>query len=251
MSAENKQLVTAADQKIAPQYYNPQTDQYEHLRGKNGASNVNVIESALPAGAATAAKQDEQTGHLEALVAKDFATDAKLDLILSKLGDIESEIEAIKDSDGIKRIDETVDVQLTGSYVEYDVAVSIWIPVGSGQRRIVGQNDRAWGTASSGAGFLPIPLEGVEKLCLSLINPSTEGTFGNFRLAFYDTLTPSRTESGAVNHIPLDINVPASGRLLLDLTPYLYAFKGLGLIYHAQSSSETAEYTFRFRAWKR
>jgi len=119
LSAENKQLVTAADQKIAPQYYNPQTDQYEHLRGKNGASNVNVIESALPTGAATAAKQDEQTAQLEALNAQ-VATDGKLDLILSKLSDMETELEAIKGSDGIKRIDETVDVQLTGSIVEDD-----------------------------------------------------------------------------------------------------------------------------------
>jgi len=86
LSAENKQLVTAADQKIAPQYYNPQTDQYEHLRGKNGASNVNVIESALPTGAATAAKQDEQTGHLEALVAKDYATSAKQDSMIAGIG---------------------------------------------------------------------------------------------------------------------------------------------------------------------
>lgn len=131
MSAENKSLVTAADNKIAPQYYNPAADAYEHLRGKNGGSNVNVIETVLPAGAATAAKQDEQTGHLEALVAKDFATDAKLDLILSKLGDIESEIEAIKSTDGIKRIDEAVDVQLTGRIVKITTISDVTIPAGT------------------------------------------------------------------------------------------------------------------------
>lgn len=96
MSATDKPLVTAADGKIAPQYYNPTTDQYQHVQGKNGGSNVNVIESVLPPGA---------------------ATDAKLDLILAKLGDVEAEIEAIKSTDGIKKIADGV--QLTGSYQRY------------------------------------------------------------------------------------------------------------------------------------
>jgi hypothetical protein len=94
MSYSSKRIKRDADQKPIPQYFNPNTDDYEALQGKNGAYNVNVLESALPAGA---------------------ATDAKLDLILSKLEDVESELTAIKSTNGIKKIEDTVAVQLTGS----------------------------------------------------------------------------------------------------------------------------------------
>lgn len=147
MSAGNRPLVTAADNKIAPQYYNPTSDQYEHVQGKNGGNNVNVIESSLPAGAATAAKQDQQTAQLEALNAQ-VATDGKLDLILSKLTDLETEIEAIKSTDGIKRIDETVPVQLTGSNVkvakgQYDQTVTV-APGGSTRISVIPPPGELW-----------------------------------------------------------------------------------------------------------
>lgn len=44
--------------KPGPQYYNPITDTYEFLEGSGGANNVKVINSSLPTGAATEAKQD-------------------------------------------------------------------------------------------------------------------------------------------------------------------------------------------------
>lgn len=114
MSATDKPLVTAADGKIAPQYYNPTTDQYQHVQGKNGGSNVNVIESVLPPGA---------------------ATDAKLDLVLAKLGDVEAEIEAIKSTDGIKKIADGV--QLTGSNVPDEEPLPTKVVGGKMQRRTI------------------------------------------------------------------------------------------------------------------
>lgn len=82
------------------------------------APKVTVDSSALPTGAATASKQDEQTSHLSTIAGVDFATDTKLDSILSKLGDIEAELESIRTTDGIKQISDTVPVELTGSNVE-------------------------------------------------------------------------------------------------------------------------------------
>ena len=43
MSAETQPLATAANQKNAPQYYNPASDAYEHLNGSRGASFVHVL----------------------------------------------------------------------------------------------------------------------------------------------------------------------------------------------------------------
>ena len=121
MSYSSKRIKRDADQKPIPQYFNPNTDDYEALQGKNGAYNVNVLESALPAGA---------------------ATDAKLDLILSKLEDVESELTAIKSTNGIKKIEDTVAVQLTGSNVEpaVDFTLSRDVVVTAGSSVVVYSN---------------------------------------------------------------------------------------------------------------
>lgn len=58
MSEATEALKTAAADKIAPQHYDTTLGTYQVTKGKNGAVNMNVIESTLPTGAATGAKQD-------------------------------------------------------------------------------------------------------------------------------------------------------------------------------------------------
>jgi hypothetical protein len=87
MPANNKSLKEALNGKIAPQHFDQTKDDYDYTTGENGAINVNV--KAMPAG---------------------MASDAKLDSILEKLGDLEAELTAIKTTDGIKKIADTVGI---------------------------------------------------------------------------------------------------------------------------------------------
>ena len=95
--------------------------------GTNKIGKVEVDSSALPIGAATAANQDSL------LVQADVKLSALRDAITAagtnaktlkdlhdKLTSLETEIKAIKDTAGIKKINDTVDVQLTGSIPEYN-----------------------------------------------------------------------------------------------------------------------------------
>ena len=112
--------------------------------GTNKIGKVDVDSSALPTGAATEAMQDSIHGLLisvlqQMLTGDNF--DAKADIKMSALRDaitaagtnaktlkdlhdkltsLETEIKAIKDTAGIKKINDTVDVQLTGSIPEYN-----------------------------------------------------------------------------------------------------------------------------------
>lgn len=47
MSATDKPLVTAADGKIAPQYYNPSADAYQHVQGSDGAPKMQADDGKI------------------------------------------------------------------------------------------------------------------------------------------------------------------------------------------------------------
>src|SRR5690625_6673503 len=78
MSADTRPLKTADGGKIAPQYWNPQTNQYEYVEGQDGMAKY------------VAPNTDQE------------------------LANVKAELEAIK-----ARLNEPLDTQLTGSYVEH------------------------------------------------------------------------------------------------------------------------------------
>ena len=85
MAYNTKKIKRDVDGNPVPQMYNPAIDDYEVLQGGSGASKVDVEASALPAGAATEAKQDSTISELQNLQGKDFATQTTLAAILSKI----------------------------------------------------------------------------------------------------------------------------------------------------------------------
>jgi len=99
-----------------PQYLNDTlpTPAFEVVTGKNGGSDVNVIESALPSGASTANNQTTIIGHIDGLetalttlIAKDYATQTTLAALLAKViasPATEATLTSIKDTSGIKKI---------------------------------------------------------------------------------------------------------------------------------------------------
>jgi len=109
MSGSTKRIRGDAQGKPAPQYFNPVADAYEYLEGADGASKVMAEEGKIADLAtlktflevlgttADADSLNTMIGLLKALKAKDFATQTTLAAALT-------ELTAIKDTDGIKKI---------------------------------------------------------------------------------------------------------------------------------------------------
>lgn len=148
MAYDTKKIKRDVDGNPIPQVYNTVTDEYEVLQGASGAAKHDVVDraarelgkvsvdsSALPTGAATAAKQDTIIGHVDgveaalaplATAAKQdtlaglVATAAKQDALAGLIGEVkaspaentllarikvlETELAAIKSTAGIKKI---------------------------------------------------------------------------------------------------------------------------------------------------
>ena len=85
-------------------------------------SPVSVTESNLPTGAATAAQQEASRAILDSLNGKDYSTAAKQDVIAGHVDDVETLLTAIKDTDGIKKITDTVSTDMTSRFDTIKVA---------------------------------------------------------------------------------------------------------------------------------
>jgi len=71
---------------VAPQYYNPTTDEYEALHGTAGANHVVIYgPDGQPAALATEAKLEAARALLASLADNDYATQTTLAAVLSKL----------------------------------------------------------------------------------------------------------------------------------------------------------------------
>ena len=80
--AYNTRPLKRAQDGVAPQYYNPTTDEYEALHGTAGANHVVIYgPDGQPASLATEAKLEAVRALLALLEGKDFATDTKAEAI--------------------------------------------------------------------------------------------------------------------------------------------------------------------------
>jgi len=80
--AHNTRPLKRAQDGVAPQYYNPTTDEYEALHGTAGANHVVIYgPDGQPASLATEAKLEAVRALLALLEGKDFATDTKAEAI--------------------------------------------------------------------------------------------------------------------------------------------------------------------------
>jgi hypothetical protein len=80
--AYNTRPLKRAQDGVAPQYYNPTTDEYEALHGTAGANHVVIYgPDGQPAALATEAKLEAVRALLALLEGKDFATDTKAEAI--------------------------------------------------------------------------------------------------------------------------------------------------------------------------
>ncbi len=142
MAHNTQAILIDKNGKPIPQYFNQLADAYQPLQGEHGAARnilygadgqpVSVVSNKLAVRAA-----ELETALAQILTGDNF--DAKADIKMSALRDaitaaggnaktlkdlhdkltsLETEIKAIKDTAGIKKINDTVDVQLTGSNME-------------------------------------------------------------------------------------------------------------------------------------
>lgn len=80
--AHNTRPLKRAQDGVAPQYYNPTTDEYEALHGTAGANHVVIYgPDGKPASLATETKLEAVRALLALLEGKDFATDMKAEAI--------------------------------------------------------------------------------------------------------------------------------------------------------------------------
>jgi len=84
--AHNTRPLKRAQDGVAPQYYNPTTDEYEALHGTAGANHVVIYgPDGQPASLATETKLEAVRALLASLADNDFATQTTLAAVLSKL----------------------------------------------------------------------------------------------------------------------------------------------------------------------
>lgn len=106
MSYNTKSLKTdLSGKKPVPQYFNPSADNYEVLYGAHGASR-NIIYDKDGNPLFTAGNPARVS---------DAVLHDKVDTLLTKITSLEDELESIRTSDGIKKIANTVPVELKGS----------------------------------------------------------------------------------------------------------------------------------------
>jgi hypothetical protein len=95
--AYNTRPLKRAQDGVAPQYYNPTTDEYEALHGTAGANHVVIYgPDGQPAALATEAKLEAARALLESLDGKDFASETTLAAMETELGLAKTELAAIK-----------------------------------------------------------------------------------------------------------------------------------------------------------
>ena len=95
--AHNTRPLKRAQDGVAPQYYNPTTDEYEALHGTAGANHVVIYgPDGQPAALATEAKLEAARALLESLDGKDFASETTLAAMETELGLAKTELAAIK-----------------------------------------------------------------------------------------------------------------------------------------------------------
>ena len=144
MAYNSKAIKTDVNAKPIPQLYNPVTDEYEVLQGVGGAARqvlcgpdgqpISTTEGKLAVRAAELEEKLEAVRVLlDALTGKDFATQttlaqilgkmianpataAKQDMIAGHVDDVETLLIAIKDTDGIKKITDTVSTDMTSRF---------------------------------------------------------------------------------------------------------------------------------------
>ena len=95
--AHNTRPLKRAQDGVAPQYYNPTTDEYEALHGTAGANHVVIYgPDGQPAALATEAKLEAVRALLALLEGKDFASETTLAAMETELGLAKTELAAIK-----------------------------------------------------------------------------------------------------------------------------------------------------------
>lgn len=124
--AHNTRPLKRAQDGVAPQYYNPTTDEYEALHGTAGANHVVIYgPDGQPAALATEAKLEAARALLESLDGKDFASETTLAAMETELGLAKTELAAIKGmlTDGTAK----GEVTLSGNVVNLWKSVSDWV----------------------------------------------------------------------------------------------------------------------------
>lgn len=138
MSYNTKSIKKDVDSKPIPQYFNETVDDYEVLKGRNGASFVEILgpngETLSIVNNKLAVRATEIESLLNTLNAKDFATATKQDLIKTVLDTLAAKdystettlaaLKALFDSGDAK-------MQLNGSIVEHNLVTNDTIAAGA------------------------------------------------------------------------------------------------------------------------
>jgi len=240
--AYNTRPLKRAQDGVAPQYYNPTTDEYEALHGTAGANHVVIYgPDGQPASLATEAKLEAVRALLALLEGKDFATDTKAEAIRLLLASLDgknfasettlaalgTELELLKaELADVKTMltDGTAkgEVTLSGTIVR-DVLGYFSTSVAGG-RQFFG----ATGPISPAGTLRPLDIRGFRKISIYFLNGSpTFGTRNKLRVTFHRTLDVQSPENAFAIAPQYEFdNVPANGSFRLLLTSDLSDLAG-------------------------
>lgn len=129
--AHNTRPLKRAQDGVAPQYYNPTTDEYEALHGTAGANHVVIYgPDGQPAALATEAKLEAARALLESLDGKDFASETTLAAMETELELLKAELADVKTmlTDGTAKGEVTLSGNIAESFGRYSEPMPIAIP---------------------------------------------------------------------------------------------------------------------------